>query len=138
GQAEQENEPGDLNFGAAESERSRGERQRHDPECTGKLHGSGGDQGISSVPRSRSNHGASVMNGKRGQKAKWRLRKMEFRPKGRKNEKRDGVKNEDSPERNRHLLVVSLENRADGGDGAAAANRRTRGDEVRGGATDRK
>src|SRR5215471_6800518 len=55
---------------------------------------------------------------------------MEVRADGRKDEQRDGIENKDGAERDGHFLVGSLKNRADRGDGAAAANCRTRGDQI--------
>src|SRR5213594_3718662 len=44
----------------------------------------------------------------------------------RKNQQRDRIQNKDRAERYGHFLFIGLENRADGGNGAAAANRRAR------------
>src|SRR5882757_1754190 len=49
-----------------------------------------------------------------------------------KNQQRDGIKNKNSAERYRHFLFVGLKNRADGGDGAPAANCRAGGYQKRG------
>jgi len=50
----------------------------------------------------------------------------------RKNQKGDGIQNKNSAERDAHFFVVGMENGADGGDGAAAADGRASGDEKRG------
>src|SRR6266478_3610686 len=44
---------------------------------------------------------------------------------------REGGENKKCAERNRHFLFIGLNDRANGGDGAAAANRRARGDQER-------
>ena len=41
----------------------------------------------------------------------------------RKYQQRDGIQNKNGPERHRHFLFIGLQNRPDGGDSAAAANR---------------
>src|SRR5712691_12355513 len=49
----------------------------------------------------------------------------------RKNQQGNRIQNKNRSERYRHFLFIGLKNRADGGDGAAAANRRARGDQKR-------
>src|SRR6267142_2710790 len=49
----------------------------------------------------------------------------------RKNQERDGIQNKNCAEGNRHLLFIGLNNRADGSDGAAAANRGARRNQER-------
>src|SRR2546426_10053784 len=49
----------------------------------------------------------------------------------RKNQQRDRIQNKNRAERHRHFLFIGLQDRADGGDGAAAANRRARRNQKR-------
>src|SRR6266849_3158025 len=49
----------------------------------------------------------------------------------RKNQKRNGIQNKHCAERNRHLLLIGLDDRANRGDGAATANRRACGNQER-------
>src|SRR5437879_12009900 len=48
-----------------------------------------------------------------------------------KNQERNGIQNKNCAERNRHLFFIGLDDRANGGDGAATANRRARGNQER-------
>src|SRR6266567_3183885 len=50
----------------------------------------------------------------------------------RENQQRDRVQNKDCAQRYRHFLFIGLQNRTDGGDGAASANRRAGGNQKRG------
>ena len=63
------------------------------------------------------------MNRQRGPQSELRLRKVQRVSNRRKYQQRDGIQNKNGPERHRHFLFIGLQNRPDGGDSAAAANR---------------
>src|ERR1700686_5175669 len=61
---------------------------------------------------------------------------MQSGPYHRKHKEGNRIKDEDSTQRNGHFLLIGVKDRADSRNGAAAAYRRTAGDQVRGLAVD--
>ena len=78
--------------------------------------------------RRRADHRARVVDRHRGPYSELRLRQAERNTDRREDEESDGVEDEDRSERNRHLLVGGPHHRADRGDRAASADRRSRRD----------
>lgn len=130
GEAKEEDEPGKLDSGFVMLHGSGGEGERHDPQSPGELHGGGNDQCLRAVFCGGADNGACVVNGEGGPQAELRLGQVKRVCNGRKDEKGDGVQNENRAEGDGHLFSIGTENGPDGGDGAAAANGRSRGDEI--------
>src|SRR5882672_11509360 len=105
------------------------QRQGDDPEGAGEFDGGAYYQCLRSVLRGGADDGAGVVNRERGPESELRLRKMQRISDRRKNQKRDRIQNKNCAERNGHFLFIGLDDRSHGGDGAAAANRRARGDQ---------
>src|SRR5882672_7961228 len=107
------------------------QRQGDDPKGAGEFDGGAYYQCLRSVLRGGADDGAGVVNRQCGPESELRLRKMQRISDRRKNQKRDRIQNKNCAERNGHFLFIGLDDRANGGDGAAAANRRAGGDQER-------
>src|SRR6266850_4786758 len=141
GKNKKQNEPRKLNadaggsgggfLGAVSLDRRGDERQGDDPEGAGEFYGGADYQCFRAVFCGGADDGARVVNGERGPESELRLRKMQRVTDRRKNQERNGIQNKNCAEGDRHLLFIGLNNRADGGDGAAAANRGARRNQER-------
>src|SRR4029077_7213401 len=75
--------------------------------------------------------GAGVVDRQRSPQSELRLRKMQRVSDLWKNQQRDRIQNKNRAERYRHFFLIGFQNRADGGDGGPAANRRARRNQER-------
>ena len=128
---EKQNKPRKLNPRAVMFCGRGHERQGDNPEGTGEFDGSADYQCLRTILRGGADDGAGVVNGERGPESELRLREMQRISDRRENQERNGIQNKNRPERDRHLFFICLDDRANGGDGAAAANRRARRDQER-------
>src|SRR5882762_8734609 len=119
---------GGIPGAAAPDGRSR-EGKRNDPESAGEFYGGADDQSLGAVFRGGADDGTGVVNRQRGPESELRLRKVKRVSDRRKNQQGDRIQNKNRAERYRHFFFIGLKNGTDGGDGAAAANRRAGGDQ---------
>src|SRR6267142_2481483 len=131
GENKKQNEPRKLNPRAVMFCGRGHERQGDDPEGAGEFDGGANYQRLRAVLRGGADDGAGVVNGQRGPESELRLRKMERVSNGRKNQQRNRIQNKNRAKGDRHFLLIGLNNRADRGDSAAAANGRARGNQER-------
>jgi hypothetical protein len=133
GEAEKQNEPGPLDLAFGFFYGGGADGQRDDPEGAGELYGGADDEGDGAVFGRGTDDRAGVMNGERGPEAELFLRQMERGADGGEEQKRDGIQNENGAHRDGDFFVAGLDDRGDGGYGAASTDGGTGGDQKCGG-----
>src|SRR5215470_16156051 len=109
GQTEQQNEPGKLQAGSVVLNGRGGQGDRDNPKSAGQLHGGANEQSFRTVAGGGANDRTGIVDGQRRPKAELRLRQMQERAEGRKDQERNGVQHEDGAQRYGHFFRIGLQ-----------------------------